>query len=343
MASGSDRTQQPVFVVGAARSGTTLLQSLIASMPDFHSCPETHFFDELMSRGPVCGGYQLHRPRLENLPSNISEECLRKSFQKAEAGFLKIPLSVKKELLKRSQANSLTPSEYLYFLMGACYPGPRENQNIRWVEKTPIHISYLKQIFTLFPEALVVCVRRTPLDVLLSAVSTFRIPSCIAALDYYRSYRDVKKFLKLHSSYDNRIYFVSYESILCSDKALEGLLKFLEVEKLQLDLLKTAAKKRFFELYGDTVMLAIQPKMSGSLQKKLGMWQSKAIAGYASVLDSLFADSSASKKHLFFSTFPYLVPMVKDFFCGIIYILRWRIQWLLMLIVRLPFFHPESF
>ena len=40
----------PVFVVGYPRSGTTLLQLLIASHPNFSSGPETYFFREVVTK-----------------------------------------------------------------------------------------------------------------------------------------------------------------------------------------------------------------------------------------------------------------------------------------------------
>lgn len=42
------RGMQPVFIVGCPRSGTTLLQALLASHPDVHSLPETHFLQSLL-------------------------------------------------------------------------------------------------------------------------------------------------------------------------------------------------------------------------------------------------------------------------------------------------------
>ena len=39
---------QPVFIVGCPRPGTTLLQALLASHPDVHSLPETHFLQSLL-------------------------------------------------------------------------------------------------------------------------------------------------------------------------------------------------------------------------------------------------------------------------------------------------------
>ena len=38
-------SQNPIFIVGFPRSGTTLLQSLLCTQKGVVSFPETHFFD----------------------------------------------------------------------------------------------------------------------------------------------------------------------------------------------------------------------------------------------------------------------------------------------------------
>ena len=40
----NSESKKAVFIVGSARSGTTLLQSMLASHPEVYSFPETHFF-----------------------------------------------------------------------------------------------------------------------------------------------------------------------------------------------------------------------------------------------------------------------------------------------------------
>ena len=40
-----------IFIVGCPRSGTTLLQSLLAAHPQIHSFPETHFFPNTIEKG----------------------------------------------------------------------------------------------------------------------------------------------------------------------------------------------------------------------------------------------------------------------------------------------------
>ena len=40
----NSESKKAVFIIGSARSGTTLLQSMLASHPEVYSFPETHFF-----------------------------------------------------------------------------------------------------------------------------------------------------------------------------------------------------------------------------------------------------------------------------------------------------------
>ncbi|MHB1100520.1 MAG: sulfotransferase family protein [Burkholderiales bacterium] len=308
---------QPVFVVGAARSGTTLVQSLIAALPGFFSCPETHFFDELMSTTPICGGYQLHRPKLQLLET-VSEKRLLESFSKAHAGFLKIPAQVQDELLAEARAGQLTPKDYLLTLIKSCSPEGKIEKS-RWVEKTPVHASYLEQIFELFPDVQIVCMRRNPSGVLTSAASTFGIPVCIAALDYYRTYRDVKHFLDRNPSRSKQIFFASYDKILRSDEMLEELLKFLKIENVPSGtLVRLASKDEFVALYGNSVMGTIQPGMvDATPARSVNQWRSKAIEGFAALLEQPHSMKGKS-----------ILPMAFDMIFGIAYVARWRLRWL---------------
>ncbi|SHE40478.1 Sulfotransferase family protein [Fodinibius roseus] len=52
-----------VFLVGCPRSGTTLLQSMIASHPKVISFPETHFFSKTLPINPFLRKLKLHGPK----------------------------------------------------------------------------------------------------------------------------------------------------------------------------------------------------------------------------------------------------------------------------------------
>lgn len=324
MAYSANDCKAPVFVVGAARSGTTLVQSLLTALPGFYSCPETHFFDELMPRVAVFGGYQMHRPALV-LPPQVDERHLRESLDRAEAGFLKVPIEARDDLAAKARAGRLTPKEYLCGLIEACSPSAAENR-LRWVEKTPIHSSYLRQIFALFPDARIVCVRRRPEEVLRSAAKTFGIPACIVALDYYRSYRDVTRFLIQHPEREAQIHYAFYDKIMASDESLGDLIRFVGAEDVPpFASLRNAVKEEFAALYRASAMASIQASMGGAAaQHVLGWWRSRAIAGYAALLERTGISTLPPHTRGCAGVFSSLLPMATDLVRGAVYWAEWR-------------------
>ncbi len=262
---------RPTFVVGAARSGTTWVQCLLSAQEGFRSCAETHFFDELMVSGPVCGGYQLHRPRRQYRGDTLGMRELRESLEKADSGFLRVGDDTRENLAQLADAGRLQKSTYLDVLMQTCAGvADARNSPAGWVEKTPIHISYLRALFAVFPAARVVCVVRDPADVLRSAVKTFGIPASIAALDYWRSYRDLNIFLQSAPKHRGDVHVVSYEKLVRSDDELEALFRFLDVPAVEPGHLRTRARELFDRLYGNTVMRDIQPGMHQTRNKDKG-------------------------------------------------------------------------
>ena len=47
----SEPAERPIFIVGCPRSGTTLLQCLIATQKGVVTFPETHFFEQAANNG----------------------------------------------------------------------------------------------------------------------------------------------------------------------------------------------------------------------------------------------------------------------------------------------------
>jgi hypothetical protein len=77
----SDKIKGRIFIVGCPRSGTTLLQSLLAAHPQIASFPETHFFESLAPANPLirslgmglASGQRVRR-RFKNFLSIINRE-----------------------------------------------------------------------------------------------------------------------------------------------------------------------------------------------------------------------------------------------------------------------------
>lgn len=63
-----------IFLVGCPRSGTTLLQSMIASHSQVVSFPETHFFSETLSINPLLRRIKLYGPGSRDFVINFLDE-----------------------------------------------------------------------------------------------------------------------------------------------------------------------------------------------------------------------------------------------------------------------------
>lgn len=146
--------KKPIFLVGFPRSGTTFLQSLIATQPGIVSFPETHFYSILTQY--VSDPKSMSESELSELIEEakrmllleiLPEELLRlRNMVKAGSCDRKSMFSfVLKKLCKRSGHSDLT-----------------ENQ--RLLEKTPSHAFHWKSILHDYPDARFIWIKRHPVD-----------------------------------------------------------------------------------------------------------------------------------------------------------------------------------
>lgn len=142
--------QDPVFVVGAARSGTSLLQAMLAAQEGFASFPETHFVSRIA-------------PRLrENDEGRISGSDLGAALAE-QSSLLGI------ELADIAADPPGTLKEVFEEIVQRCLAAQGvDAAAVRWVEKTPDHIHHLRRLAAWYPAARIVAVVRHPVDVILS-------------------------------------------------------------------------------------------------------------------------------------------------------------------------------
>lgn len=157
-----------VLVVGCPRSGTTLMQSIIAAHPEVFSSPETHFFADSVGQ---------RAERMFHLPATSWHERRRRIAHQC-----RVALNVTHwRSCRRRLVEFLTDSDRpdlvaqvpmrpfllgsaarLYLSLGARLT--RDNGKTVWLEKTPDHLHYLDTIDRYIPEAKVVCVIRSGPD-----------------------------------------------------------------------------------------------------------------------------------------------------------------------------------
>lgn len=142
----------PVFIVGCARSGTTLLQSLLGSHSEIASFPESKFFEHLVwlpearSRRYALG---LASRQLRSTLESFLDEVGHPEFKR------KLPRLPFIKAYVRSFRNILAELTQL------------QGKTI-WLEKTPEHLRRLKYIELYMPEAKVIHIVRNGADVVAS-------------------------------------------------------------------------------------------------------------------------------------------------------------------------------
>ena len=142
----------PIFIVGCARSGTTLLQSLVASHPDIASFPESKIFVDLV---------WMPEERSRRYALGLVSRQLRSTME----SFLD---EVGHPELKRKLPRLPLVNAYVHSFRCILAELTQLQGKSIWLEKTPEHLHRLKYIKNHIPEAKVVHIIRNGVDVVAS-------------------------------------------------------------------------------------------------------------------------------------------------------------------------------
>lgn len=151
-------SKSPVFIVGCSRSGTTLLQSLLASHPAIASFPESKFFVDLI---------RMPEEQSRRYSLGIVGPQLRSTMESFldEAGHPE---------LKRKLPNLPLINAYVRSFKNILAELTQLQGKSMWLEKTPEHLHRLKYIETFIPEAKVIHIVRNGVDVIASLYEVAR-------------------------------------------------------------------------------------------------------------------------------------------------------------------------
>lgn len=135
----------PLFIVGFARSGTTLCQNLVSQRLVIPTLPETHFFEFLEAYEPAGG--------------HITPEAAGRLLDDLSK-FVDLPDTRFPGLL----AEPMVPIQALFLRIVGHEIGSQQlaAQGL-WLEKTPGHAEHLERILQMFPKARFLCMIRNPL------------------------------------------------------------------------------------------------------------------------------------------------------------------------------------
>lgn len=142
------RMMKRLFLVGSPRSGTTLLQSLLAAHPAIISVPESRFFQYLLDE-------QFQPAFFERLTQFFENEIHRPEFL---------------SYFNPEQSETEKARCFLQILDQLAH---EQYQSI-WLEKTPEHLAYIDYLEGLLPDALFIHILRNPLDVIASLYEASR-------------------------------------------------------------------------------------------------------------------------------------------------------------------------
>jgi hypothetical protein len=152
--------QQPVFIVGFARSGTTLLAGMLGAHSRMICGHETEFFTRLSSanRGNrLCRAADWPDEAANYLFSIVHEKPIPDYYGITRDEILAFLRGRKRSL--SAILESLTETNMTRY-------GKK-----RWVEKTPTHLACTREIRRLYPDAPIIRIIRDPRDVALSVLN----------------------------------------------------------------------------------------------------------------------------------------------------------------------------
>lgn len=160
---GSDvNWKSPIFVVGASRSGTAMMRSILMQDPDVSLAGETHYFDDLRPRYAgqrVSQMSQEDRDKCADYFRSISVRPYGMHGNPEESWF------TREELLADAAAiGDDTDSIFEAY----CKKFATRHEATIWGEKTPRHVFRIDDILALYPQAKVICMVRDPRAVVAS-------------------------------------------------------------------------------------------------------------------------------------------------------------------------------
>lgn len=216
--------QDPIFIVGYPRSGTTLLQRLLVTQPGILSFPETHYFCVI-------------EKQLKYDPAgNILPSCLDKVFEKILEK-MELRFSPEQEgFIRRSVEEKTLSSKDLFEMIATRFlldvnPAIEHMTSFRWLEKTPNHALFLDRVMAFYPAAQALHIIRHPVPAVFSRKFKFPFNKEIAVTELAdRWTRMVDRVEDFNRLFPGSIHTLRYEDLVENmNKELAAVTDFLHI------------------------------------------------------------------------------------------------------------------
>ena len=204
-----------IFIAGIARSGTTLLQSMIGSHPEILAFPETHFWDKTLYKQKYLRCLQvINTGKLDHVKTflqSINSGTELKNWPK---------YVYSKQKLTKLFVNLLDEISF------------SENKTI-WVEKTPLTLYFIDLIQKTFPDSLFIHTVREGLDNIASLYhATINNPDYFSQSTIDKCINRYVNEISISEKYTGRTnhFFVKYDLLVDqTENTLRDLCNFFEI------------------------------------------------------------------------------------------------------------------
>ncbi|MCB1875326.1 MAG: sulfotransferase [Chromatiales bacterium] len=267
----------PIFLVGAARSGTTLLQYMLRSHPNLSGpTGESHFLVPMYRDQAAYGD-------LKN-PANVRRALqtmhrISTEFMETDLHGLKFDLdALAKQLAQAGDGSMVGLFEALY-RANANGEGKR-----RWIDKTPYYILHLPTILEMFPQAQIVHIVRDGRD---CAYSMLQRSTDLGIYNYHHAAKTWQQYVEAGDRMREHLaptqfYELRYEDVLANGReTMEALCEFLGEP---FDDSVVNFKKSQDAVGAERTPLLKQPLQAGNAEKwrkQLSPWQIRVVEAAA--------------------------------------------------------------
>lgn len=152
----------PLFIVGASRSGTAMLRSILNRAPQIELAGETHFFDDLRPRFADKTLSEMTPEEKALCADYFRTQAIRPYGMRANPD--ESPLSRDELLLAAADIGNNVDAVFEAY----CKWYLSQSEGYVWGEKTPRHIFRIDDILAAFPNARILCAIRDPRAVVAS-------------------------------------------------------------------------------------------------------------------------------------------------------------------------------
>lgn len=247
---------QPIFILGAPRSGTTFLASLLENTP-YGSPFETQFFIKYHRRLSLYGDITK-----ENNLDKLLKDIL------SERAVMQWKLKISASSLINELADNFSYSDLINLI---CLKAANNNNRLNWGDKTPHYLGDIDTLTNLFPKAKYIYIVRDGRDVALSLLQKDWGPNNIYyCAHYWKNLNDKDHHLDILEK-NNQLFSVRYEDLIDNTNTItKSLYEYLELDIHSNDLAK---------------------KNKTTIKGNYGKWRHSLSAHQIKIFESIAADT----------------------------------------------------